>query len=585
MCAKTIKKPAKKPIPKAKPASGGRAAGAKRASKAATREPKAPPTGRLAEQLAAVRAIGEVLASTVGVDALLVDVVVQVTRLMHAERSTLFLYDPETEEIWSRVAEGTDIREIRLAKGQGVAGWVAEHRTAVVVKDAYADERFNPAFDKRTGFKTRSIVAAPLFDPSGRLLGVVQVLNRHGGHFAEADKQLLIAIAAQIAFAVENARLSEELLRRNRELDLLYALEQEVSASLDSQELVGSALARTNAQLRSAEAAVLLTHGAAGIIYRRDQNGLRSSSVTADEPLSTIAETGTSYQDRHCMRVPLVWDRRLIGALEVSSPERAYDREDLKTLTLVAGQMSRAINVTQERAERTHNDRLAVIGRMLASVAHDLRTPMTVISGHAQLMSDESDGKKRSDRSNRILVQIDEMTAMVGDLLAFARGDSKLHIAYVSVESLARDIEESLGPTCEPRGIKLTIESRPGVAFVDAGRVKRILHNLAKNAIDVLTRGDGLTIGATATDEALELFVKDEGPGMDAETRSRLFEPFFTGKAGGTGLGLTIVKRFVDDHGGRITVTSEPGRGTRIDVVLPHVRRPEMDTASIGETT
>jgi signal transduction histidine kinase len=564
----------------------------KRTAKKAEKRPAKPRAtsvrrspSRLSEQLAAVKAIGEVLAQTVGVDQLLIQVVDQVTRLMHAERSTLFLYDAEHEEIWSKVAEGTDLREIRLSRGQGVAGWVAEHRTAVNVPDAYADARFNPAVDKRTGFRTRSIVAAPLLDPTGRLLGVVQVLNRHGGPFGLADQQLLTAIASQIAFAVENARLSDELLRRNRELDLLYALEQEASASTDAQELLASILGRTSAQLRSAEAAVLLTQGAAGIIYRRTPSGLTPESAKADDPLVRIADGGTTDHDRRSLRVPLVWDRRIIGALEVSGPERTYDSEDLKTLTLVAGQLSRALTVTQERAERTHNDRLAVIGRMLASVAHDLRTPMTVISGHAQLMTDEADAAKRIERSNRILVQIDEMTAMVGDLLAFARGDSKLHIAYVSIEPLALELRDTLRPVCEPRGIQLRVEHRPGVAFVDPGRVKRILHNLAKNAIDVTSRGDSLTIGIFATDQALELFVQDEGIGMDAETRARLFEPFFTGKAGGTGLGLTIVKRFVEDHRGRITVSSAPGRGTRIDVVLPHVRGPEMDTSKTENAT
>jgi signal transduction histidine kinase len=258
----------------------------------------------------------------------------------------------------------------------------------------------------------------------------------------------------------------------------------------------------------------------------------------------------------------------------------SFEDDDIKTMTVIAAQLSRVITNADERHQRSTNERLAAVGQMLASVAHDLRTPMTVVSGYAQLMGEEEDDPpQRTHRCARILKQIDEMMAMIGDLLAFARGDSRLRATDVKLDLLAAELEETLKYTCEPRGIRLAVERAPGVAVVDQGRVKRILHNLAKNAIDVMRRGDGLFISMAVSDEGLRLTVRDQGPGMNEATRARLFEPFFSDKAGGTGLGLTIVKRFVEDHDGTIEVKSAPGEGTTVQVLLPHAPRSENDTA------
>ena len=195
----------------------------------------------LEEQLRAMGAIGASMATTVGLDALFKELVPNISRLMRAERSTLFVYDEKAREIWSKVAQGHSLTEIRLELGQGIAGWVAEHRETINIKDAYADSRFNPEVDVRSGFKTRSVAAAPLIDRQGRLLGVLQVLNHEGGPFGEHDIGLLNFLAVGTSYAVENANLTQEVLDRNRELeaathraerrrgelDLLYQLNQQ----------------------------------------------------------------------------------------------------------------------------------------------------------------------------------------------------------------------------------------------------------------------------------------------------------------------------------------------------------------------
>ena len=216
---------------------------------------------------------------------------------------------------------------------------------------------------------------------------------------------------------------------------------------------------------------------------------------------------------------------------------------------------------------------------MLAGVAHDLRNPMTVISGFAQIMAAELDGSARQRRCERILNQIDEMSAMIGDLLAFARGDRVLHPAIIDLGVFVQDLEETLRAQCGPRDIELVIQAESGTIFVDVSRAKRILYNLTKNAVDALNRGGRLTVSLAVDGGGLRLRVEDTGPGMSSEVRARLFDPFFTaGKLPSTGLGLAIVKRFVDDHHGEIEVESTPGKGTVFTVSLPRPIIPTHET-------
>jgi serine/threonine-protein kinase len=128
------------------------------------------------------------------------------TLLANAERATIYLVDPDRRELWSKVALGDGVGEIRLAFGVGIAGTVAVTGETVNIADAYADPRFNPEIDRRTGYQTRNILAFPMAAQQGRILGVFQVLNKRTGPFQAEDVELLSLLAASAAVAVENAQ-------------------------------------------------------------------------------------------------------------------------------------------------------------------------------------------------------------------------------------------------------------------------------------------------------------------------------------------------------------------------------------------
>jgi adenylate cyclase len=154
------------------------------------------------------------ITSEIDLDALLLRVMTEATAMLDAERSTLFLHDPRASELVARVAEGNDgVNEIRFPDSVGIAGTVFTSGETINIPHAYADLRFNPSFDAQTGFFTRSILCVPLVNKEGDTIGATQALNKRGGPFTAEDEQRLRAFTAQVAIALENAKLFDDVQR------------------------------------------------------------------------------------------------------------------------------------------------------------------------------------------------------------------------------------------------------------------------------------------------------------------------------------------------------------------------------------
>ncbi len=218
--------------------------------------------------------IGSALGSTFHIDDLLKMIVEKTTELMDAERSTIFILDQDTGELWSKIIQGTVNIEIRLRPGQGVAGWVATTGQSLNIRDAYQDERFNPKVDENTGYQTRNILCQPIRNLQGEILGVIQVLNRVTGNFTDNDEQMLSAIASQAAVAIENSKLylsaiaqnmelieiKDKLEHKVAELDMLFELERQIGQAADVDEVVDSVF-RSTTKLAHAQMACLRLRG------------------------------------------------------------------------------------------------------------------------------------------------------------------------------------------------------------------------------------------------------------------------------------------------------------------------------------
>ena len=155
-------------------------------------------TDRVARSLYALLELSKSLGSEVNLDDLLSVIVEKTSQVVDAERTSIFIHDPERNILWSRMAQGLGGVTIELAVGSGVAGDVAAKRKPANIADVYQDPRFNPESDRRTGFRTKSVIAAPILDSAGNLLGVVQSINKTTARAFDAnDESLMVAIASR----------------------------------------------------------------------------------------------------------------------------------------------------------------------------------------------------------------------------------------------------------------------------------------------------------------------------------------------------------------------------------------------------
>ena len=168
-----------------------------------------------AQEMEFISIVSDVTAE-IDLSALLKRVMEEATRMLNADRATLFLNDEKTNELFSRVAMGEGVGEIRLPNSAGIAGSVFTSGKTMNIPYAYADLRFNPAFDKQTGYFTRSILCVPVANKDGKVIGCTQVLNKKGGKFTDEDESRLKAFTQQVAIALENAKLFDDVSKSRK---------------------------------------------------------------------------------------------------------------------------------------------------------------------------------------------------------------------------------------------------------------------------------------------------------------------------------------------------------------------------------
>ena len=182
--------------------------------------------------------LNSAISSELHLEPLLQKIMKVTTELLEADRSTLFLHDKKTGELWSKVAQGLSTQEIRFPAHMGIAGSVFTKCETVNIPDAYEDRRFNPAVDKKTGYRTRSILCMPVINREGEIIGVTQVLNKQGGPFTGVDEKRLRSFSAQAAVSIENAQLFDEVLNmKNYNESILESLSNGV-ITLDDEDKI-----------------------------------------------------------------------------------------------------------------------------------------------------------------------------------------------------------------------------------------------------------------------------------------------------------------------------------------------------------
>lgn len=463
-----------------------------------------------------------------------------------------------------------------------------------------------------------SALCAPLLAGDGEVLGVL-CLSRlvPAASFSEGDLRVFSLFAAQAGSVVAQVRVGADRARREQELAALGQVAEAIRARLPEnvllerlaegvQEVIGFERCQVwRRDKMTGEAGGDSWTLAAGRGFRRGVHSLPAECLDLPERLKSlrgaprelavlaaedpdVADFARALGVTRAVVAPLILrgDCAAIVLADVASGgSHGFSSERIETLDLFVGHVGVAIEnarlfeeVAQAGREAADRERemartanLAALGQMAATVAHELRNPLASIKGAAQfLLDDANDPALVRDFLTIVVDEVDGLSRLTTDLLTFARPPAPERF-LCDLVAVVRSEADFLRSELEAGGVTLQeTYAAPAWTSLDAGQVGRALRNLLLNAAQAMPEGGRLSLSVQpAANDAYELAVSDTGPGVPRAIQGRLWEPFFTTKARGTGLGLAQVKQVVEAHGGAIHVEDAPGGGARFVLRLP----------------
>lgn len=259
------------------------------------------------------------------------------------------------------------------------------------------------------------------------------------------------------------------------------------------------------------------------------------------------------------------------------------------TLPVLLVLLRRAVHRAREaEGEARHSQRLAELGSMTSGLAHEIKNPLSTIGLNAQLLREDlvqldvsqTERDRLAHRVDALAREVDRLGHILGDFLEFA-GRIRLDPQPFDLRMILDELIDFYHPQCEQAGVVLRVDtpSSPVAVRVDEGLLKQALLNLMINATQVMQRERGGAAPGTSNDELIlkiecddsmvRVHVIDTGPGVPTDMREEIFHPYVSGRKGGTGLGLPTSRRIIEEHGGRLTVESQPGQGSDFIISLP----------------
>ncbi len=319
-------------------------------------------------------------------------------------------------------------------------------------------------------------------------------------------------------------------------------------------------------------------------LYIVDSGEVRISAVVGQNQARTLATIGPG--DYFGEMAVLDSAPRSATATAETATKTTFLARD-KFLPLLQDHPEIALNIAREFSARMRKldqkysdevlqaERLAAIGRFAGTIVHDFKNPLTIIGLAAEMAcSDETTAPMRQKAQNKIARQVERMTNMLQELIEFTRPTGQRpRLRAVEFARYMNPLAEEIRQEIADRGVKLVVENPPPplTVQIEPQRLSRLFYNLLNNAVDEMPDGGKILLRFVPSEKELRVEVEDTGKGIAPEIAERLFKPFAThGKEHGSGLGLTICKKIVEDHGGQIWAkASEPGKGATFAFTLP----------------
>jgi len=449
---------------------------------------------------------------------------------------------------------------------------------------------------------TGSEAGAPIV-LEGRTTGSVLVYSERSGALKEANLRTLEDLARCASLMLSYGWLRRQVNRQKGELEAVLRIGREILSTLELEEVL-QRVARQGARLLTGRVCVLfLRERHSQTLALRASHGLSSRAnrllripigasllgdvVRLGQPVA-IGDLSSKPEDalhkllrrdslRSLVAAPLRSKKDVIGVLAVYSTEpRKFAEEDLRMATLLATQSAIAIEnarlyneARSTHAELRQSEKLAALGRLSAGLAHEMRNPLNTLNVLVYAMAEKPTGDLRADLEV-VKRELDRLRLLLDQFLDFARPRPP-RFARERLEEIVEETLLLVKPEAVKRSITIVREGPPRLppAWADGMQIRQVLLNVLLNAMQALERGGTIRVFLREAPDALVVLVEDTGPGIPAEVRERLFEPFFSTRKGGLGLGLSISQRILEAHSGTLEIDSQPGTGTRVSIKLP----------------
>ncbi len=268
-------------------------------------------------------------------------------------------------------------------------------------------------------------------------------------------------------------------------------------------------------------------------------------------------------------------EEKIIGVFQLINKRTGeFEADDETFLRAFSIHAAIAIENSRLASEMVKTERLSAVGRMAGSVIHDIKNPMSAIRLYAQVLKKKASDQESSELVDGITTQIDRLVKMAQEVLDYSRGVSQMNVQLINFNDFLKGVLWFLRSDFDYKKIQLINESSfDGQIEMDTDKMTRVILNIAGNAADAMPDGGRFAVRSHVEDNRLTIQLEDNGGGMPEEIRKTIFEPFVTyGKKHGTGLGMAIVKKIVDDHHGDVTIESEIGKGTKMIISLPLIQ-------------
>lgn len=532
-----------------------------------------------------------------------------------AEQSVIHLLDKEESLLVSYAASGfTDNFAgktlIKMPLGSGVAGQVIQIGEAINIPDVREDARF---LSDEAPPPFHSLLVAPI-QSGAEQIGTISVQSNSINAFSSDEVNLLKALGAQAAIAIENTQLYETTEKRLKEMDVLYQINREMGISFDPDVLFAKVVKLLKEQFGYYNVQLFLINESDNKIdfHTSDQNQVQLPEIyrrldSTASIVGYVAETGDPYitnnfsqvlffaQDvSHAniqseLAVPIIIEGKVVGVLDVQhTPPNKLEKSDLQLTTAIANQL--AINMHEAslytnlqeslkqekdmRSQLIQSERLALVGRLLASVSHELNNPLQAIQNALFLIKDEfglsSQGRQDMDI---ILSETDRMATLIERLRVVYKPVREKDFQLLQVNDLVEDISILISAHMRRKEINFEFHPDRNLPMISGipDQLIQVLLNIFLNAVEAMPLRGRLTVKTAAVtgEDEIMITIEDTGPGIDPELLPNIFNPFVTSKDSGTGLGLAISHDIVAQHAGRIEATNHPQGGAIFTIWLP----------------